>query len=121
MNRRSTIFKIALSVLGLACLGLIATLPGASVQAGDIDGKAVFEGAKCSMCHAVPSQGIEAKVKSAAMLGPAIDNLSVDPEWLAKYLKKEESKDGKEHKKAFSGSDEELKAMVSWMLEQKSE
>ena len=36
-------------------------------------------------------------------------------------MKREIDKDGKEHKKEFKGSDEELQALVDWLLEQKAE
>jgi cytochrome c5 len=120
MNRRFA--TVVLGLCGLFALGLIAALHGPAVQAaGDLDGKTVFMEKKCNMCHAVPSQGIEAKIKSEAMKGPDVANLEADPDWIAKYLRQEEQKDGKDHKKGFEGTDEELKALVAWLLEQKAE
>jgi cytochrome c5 len=86
------------------------------------DGKGVFEAQKCNLCHAVSSAGIEAKTKSEKLKGPDLVNLAKDfeAEWIAKYLlKKAADKEGKSHEKPFKGSDEELQALVDWLLEQK--
>jgi cytochrome c551/c552 len=100
---------------------VIGTLAGvAAVRADDApDGKAIFLAQKCDMCHAVSTAGIEAKVKSAAMQGPDLVDLDLQADWMTKYLKKEVDKDGKAHKKAFSGSDEELRTLIDWLLAQK--
>ncbi len=45
----------------------------------------------------------------------------LDPEWLAKYLKKQEKRDGKDHKKEYKGSDDDLETLISWLREQKAE
>jgi cytochrome c5 len=86
------------------------------------DGKAVFLAQKCEMCHGVSTAGIEAKTKSAAMAGPDLVDLAPerDAAWISQYLKKEVQLEGKDHKKAFSGTDEELKALVDWLLAQKT-
>ena len=84
------------------------------------DGKEVFVAAKCSMCHAVSSAGIEAKMKGSSA-GPDLKGISAErsAEWIAAYLKKEEKIDGKDHKAAFKGTDEEMKAVIDWLMEQK--
>jgi len=57
------------------------------------------------------------------MKGPDLVTLAdkYESDWIIKYLKKEAKKDGKSHKKQFTGSDEELKALVDWLLKQKNE
>ncbi|MBL7128153.1 MAG: cytochrome c [Ignavibacteria bacterium] len=87
------------------------------------DGKQIFEDEKCNLCHSVSTVGIEAKTKKEAFKGPDLVNLadSFEADWIVKYLKKEADKDGKSHKKPFKGTDEELQALVDWLLEQKAE
>lgn len=84
------------------------------------DGKEAFLDAKCSMCHAVSSADIEAKMKGSSA-GRDLKGISSErsAEWMMKYLKKEETIDGKAHKAAFKGSDKEMKAIVDWLVEQK--
>jgi cytochrome c2 len=99
-----------------AAIALSATPAGATEAA---DGKAVFLAEKCNLCHSVSSAGIEATTKSEAMKGPDLSTTGPhDAAALAKYLKQEETKDGKKHKKAFKGSDEELQTLIAWLNEQ---
>ncbi len=90
---------------------------------GELDGKAIFLASKCNMCHSVPSVGIEAKVKSEKMKGPDISNATArfDADQLAKYMRKQLPLEGKDHKKEFKGTDEELEAIVGWLQQQKPE
>ncbi|HEX9734326.1 MAG TPA: cytochrome c [Thermoanaerobaculia bacterium] len=111
--------KLTLTVVLSLLLGL--AVAAAPLAAEESDGKAVFEAQKCNLCHAVPPAGIEATTKSDKLKGPDLVNLDSEAEWLAQYLKKEVDKDGKSHTKPFKGSDEELTALVDWLLEQKSE
>jgi mono/diheme cytochrome c family protein len=41
-----------------------------------------------------------------------------DPAFLTKFLKKAADKNGKKHIKPFTGSDEELAAVVAWLQKQ---
>ena len=84
-----------------------------------VDGKAIFLAQKCNMCHSVPPAGIEKTTKSEKMAGPDIVNLKTDAATLTKYLRKQADLNGKKHVKGFTGSDEELGALVAWMLAQK--
>lgn len=104
--------------LTLALLTLVALCVAAST---DGDGKAIFLAQKCNTCHAVSSAGIEAKTTSAKMKGPDLTGVGerYEREWIVKYVQKEVDKDGKSHSTAFKGSDEELEALVDWLLEQK--
>ena len=115
MKIRTTL-TMALTLLALGAIFLVAP-----VAAEEGDGKAVFEAQKCNLCHSVSSAGIEATTKSEKLKGPDLTGVGDrhDAEWIAKYLKKEVDMDGKKHTKPFSGSDEELKALVDWLLEQK--
>ena len=89
----------------------------------DPDGKEVFEDQKCNLCHDVSTVGIKAITKSEKLKGPDLVNLadSYEADWIVKYVKKEADKEGKTHTKPFKGTDEELQALVDWLLEQKAE
>ncbi len=117
--------KIRLSLLALPALALLMMAPGTgpdqAVMAGEGDaGKDVFLAQKCNMCHAVSSAGIEATVKSEKMLGPDLTGVldRHDAEWIAKYVRQESDVDGEKHKKKYSGSEEDLKAIMWWLGDQ---
>lgn len=100
----------------LAAFVLAVTVAPAAQGA---DGKEVFLANKCNLCHAVSSAGIEATTKSEAMKGPDLSaGEPHDPAFLTKYLKQEETLDGKKHKKGWSGSDEDLQTLIAWLNEQ---
>jgi mono/diheme cytochrome c family protein len=87
-----------------------------AADAKALDGKAIFQAQKCDTCHAVSSAQITATGKIKAP-----DLSKTEPReaaWLTKYLRKEEAKDNKKHLKAFTGSDEELGALVAWLQKQ---
>lgn len=108
-----------LSVL-LAVLMLAVLYSGpASGQPAKLDGKAIFLAQKCNMCHNVPTVGIERTMKSEKMAGPDLVNIKEDAGTLTKFLRKQADIKGKKHGKAFTGSDEELGAMVAWIQAQK--
>ena len=95
---------------------------GAPLVAAAEDGKAVFKAQKCNTCHDVSSAGIAAKTTSEKLKGPDLTGVGKrhDAGWIAKYLKKATTKDGKSHAVPFKGTDEELQALVDWLLEQKA-
>jgi len=98
---------------------MVATLValGAPANAAT-DGKEIFLGQKCNMCHAVSSAGITptGKIKAPDLTGLASKE---DAAWLGKFLKKEApDKKGKKHIKPFTGSDEDLTALVGWLQKQ---
>ncbi|HMB54152.1 MAG TPA: c-type cytochrome [Thermoanaerobaculia bacterium] len=108
---------VALTVSGPVYAGLAAADSG-----GSMDGKAIFLAEKCNTCHGVAAAGIEAKVKSEKMRGPDLDETlgEHDRGELVAFVRGEAEMDGKEHKKPFKGSDEELQVLVDWLLEQKA-
>lgn len=87
-------------------------------QAGKLDGKAIFLAQKCNLCHSVPTAAIEKTTKSEKMAGPDLVNVKEDAAFLAKYLRKQADHKGKKHGKAFTGSDEELGALIAWIQAQ---
>ena len=90
---------------------------GATANAAT-DGKEIFLGQKCNMCHAVSSAGITptGKIKAPDLTGLAAKE---DAAWLGKFLKKEAAdKKGKKHIKPFTGSAEDLTTLVGWLQKQ---
>lgn len=75
-------------------------------------GKEIFTANKCGTCHSVESQGITKKGK-----GPDLSQLSdtVKSDWIAKFLKKQETLKGKSHPLTFKGSDSDLKTVSAWI------
>jgi mono/diheme cytochrome c family protein len=102
---------------GVLTLATLVALGGAA-NAAAADGKEIFLGQKCNMCHAVSSAGITptGKIKAPDLTGLAAKE---DAAWLGKFLKKEEAdKKGKKHIKPFTGSAEDLNTLVAWLQKQ---
>lgn len=78
------------------------------------EGKKLFVEYKCNMCHTVKSVGIESK-KSDAHDIVQLDNEKNTEFWL-NYLMKKEKLNGKDHKTAFKGGEEDLRKLVDWMM-----
>ena len=113
----------AVAALGIVSLCLLAVSAMAEEE-GDLPaGHQAFVGLKCNMCHDVSTVGIESKSKSEKMYGGDLVGLAEawDAKGLAAYIAQQSEKDGKQHKKEFKGSDEELQVLVDWLLEQKAE
>ena len=81
------------------------------------DGKAVFLDKKCNKCHTVSSASIE---KTSKLKGPDLTTEAIkgDAKTLKAYLKKADAINGKKHGTAFTGTDEELDAVLAWVLQQ---
>jgi cytochrome c551/c552 len=96
----------------------LAALVALGATASAADGKEIFLGQKCNMCHAVSSAGITptGKIKAPDLTGLASKE---DPAFLGKFLKKEAAdKKGKKHIKPFTGSAEDLTTLVDWLQKQ---
>ncbi len=85
-----------------------------------LDGKQLFLSQKCSVCHTVSSAGIQATTKSAKMKGPDLTGVApkLDARLLNDYLRKKAEINGKKHGKEFTGSDEEIGALIAWLQKQ---
>jgi mono/diheme cytochrome c family protein len=96
------------------CVGLAFVAPTLAFAA---DGKAVFLDKKCNKCHSVSSASIE---KTSKLKGPDLttEALKGDAKTLKAYLKKQDAIGGKKHGTAFTGTDEELDSVVTWVLQQ---
>ena len=80
-------------------------------------GKEAFLENECNRCHAVESQGIEATSRSRRVRGPDLSKIGEkrDARWLARYLEKEVQADGRDHPMAWTGGDENLQAVATWL------
>lgn len=92
-------------------LGVAALLAGPALA----DGKGVFEAQKCTMCHTIQSQGIgqasaDSKKKDLSDVGARHDAA-----WISDYLQKKVEQNGAPHKKAWAGTDADLKEITSWL------
>ena len=110
----------------LLLLALLPALPGfrpgatAAAQAPKVlDGTQIFLAQKCNLCHSVSPAGIEATTKSDKMKGPDLVGESKrDAKLLNGYLRKTADINGKKHSKQFTGSDEEIGALIAWLQKQ---
>jgi mono/diheme cytochrome c family protein len=104
---------LTVAILLFGCAVSSTAAPAAST----LDGKKIFLDQKCNLCHAVSSAGIEptGKIKAPDLAGLAAKE---DAAWLGKFLRKEADHKGKKHLKPFTGSDEELGALIAWLQKQ---
>ena len=99
---------------------LLATSYSGEAQAQKVlDGKQIFLAQKCNLCHSVSPAGIEATTKSEKMKGPDLVGESKrDAKLLNDYLRKKAVINAKKHVKEFTGSDEEIGALIAWLQKQ---
>ena len=97
---------------------LLAVLAAAPEAAGAADAKELFEASKCVKCHSIESQGVAAKPKEGDE--DDVHDLSKvgtehTAEWIQKFLRKQETLEGKKHKQKFRGSDADLETLATWL------
>ena len=94
-----------------------AALPASARAAEQLDGKKIFLAQKCETCHAVSSAEIKmtGKIKGPDLAGAASKR---DATVLSGYLRRNADLNGKKHVKPFTGSDEELGALIAWLQKQ---
>jgi len=102
---------LAVSILLLA-LAVVWTPAAANAQ----DGKAAFLENRCNVCHTVESQQIEKTSKMAGTDLSNAGNMVESAEWLKGYLLKENEVESGKHRKTWSGSDEQLEAIIGWLM-----
>ncbi len=98
----------------LPLIGLVVLLAPATADAQD--GKAAFLENKCNVCHTIESQEVE---KTSKMAGPDLSdsgNSVESAEWLKGFLLKENESEAGKHKKTWNGSDEQLDAIIGWVM-----
>ena len=114
---------LALSIpLALALIALFAVLAAAppgvyAAEAKTLDGKQIFLAQKCNLCHSVSSAGI---TQTSKMKAPDLTGLAskLDAQKLNDFLRKKTDIGGKKHPKEFTGSDEEIGALIAWLQKQ---
>jgi len=111
----SWMFGAAVLVVGL--------VGAATAQEKAPSGKELFTKYKCTMCHSVKAEGIEAKKAPGEAEGSVqiVDLSDVgskveSAQWIQDYLLKKAEKDGKKHKVLFKGTAEELKTLAEWLF-----
>lgn len=113
---------IILATMALVGMGLVAS--GEEAEQVASSGKEVFLAQKCNLCHSIEALGIEkrSKSESAATQGSDLSTIGDQhtAEWIASYLKKEETLNDKEHKKSFRGEAADLQALVEWLGKMKA-
>lgn len=107
MNKPAFIFV----ALGFAVVTIAAFAAPESTDAG----KAVFKNEKCGLCHSVKSQGLEHTLKTSK--AKDLSNVGAEREgaWIEKWLKHEETIDGKKHEKIWKASDEDRALLIQWL------
>jgi cytochrome c5 len=115
MMNRWNLFLIILVIAAVIGISLTA--------AGELDGKRLFHSNKCSMCHSVSSANIKAKITTGKSAGGDLTDVSKKHKgnWILNFLRGEETLNDQPHLQKFKGTDEELQALVDWLLEQKAE
>jgi len=108
------------TVLAVAFVAVLTTgAPREAAAQAKLDGKQIFLAQKCNVCHTVSSASIQATMKSSK--APDLTNLAAkqDAKVLNDYLRKKGTLNSKKHAKEFTGSDEELGALLAWLQAQK--
>lgn len=116
--------RIALPLLSASALVLAAT----AASAAPPDAKTTFTTMKCNNCHSVQSAGIEAVPDPEAEgdeEAPKPKDLSDvgskhDAKWIKDWLSKKAEKDGKTHRKKFTGTGAEMEALATWLAGMKT-
>jgi mono/diheme cytochrome c family protein len=109
---------VLLALAGTVTVAIAPTIPAPRAGAAEpLDGKAVFMAQKCNLCHGVEAEGIASKATSEKTKGPDLSSVGLerDAAWIEKFLRREEKIDGKVHKKETKATDQELKALASWL------
>ncbi len=111
--KMKTLKKIlALSIIAGLMFGLTASLQAEGTAK---DGKTIFADSKCSNCHSIDSQKIEAKKKTDKTVDLSKAGEKNDSAFITKYLKKDEVLNGKKHPVAFKGEDADLETLTKWL------
>ena len=117
--KQTVVFALSTVLTGLL---LAASYSGPAAAEGPkvLDGKQIFLAQKCNLCHTVSSAGIQATVKSEKMKGPDLTGLTpkMEARLINDYLRKKAEINGKKHGKEFTGTDEEIGALIAWLQKQ---
>jgi len=122
--KQGSVWILTPAMLAFTLFLISSMAPVASAAGGEESapkGQVLFEQYKCNLCHSVSTADIEAKAKSEKMRGPDLVGVVADKgaEWTTKFIKREVKLDDQEHKKDYTGSDDDLKSIVDWLGQQK--
>jgi cbb3-type cytochrome oxidase cytochrome c subunit len=106
-------------VLFISAIVALFAIAFSFAQDQGLDGKQIFVDSKCSNCHTVTSKEITSKKDDATDLSNA-GSLG-DASLMKSYLLKESKINDQEHKIKFKGTEEEMNALVNWLLTLKTE
>lgn len=109
-----------ITMIGLAVLAAMSIASLAAAQDENaVDEKKLFTDKKCNVCHSIEAVGIKKKPNQKP---PDLSTVGSEKtaEFLVKYLKKQETIEGRKHMGTFKGSDEELEALTKWLGSLKS-
>jgi len=119
----SFIGLVTAPVVALVLLAAPAAMSASSTDGPNMaaDGKALFLANKCDACHSVTAKSVECA--KPAHFEKDLSAVTDDAAFVKKFLKKEvtkkETKDGVDkevkHKKMWSGSEEDLDAILAWL------
>ncbi|MBI2565947.1 MAG: c-type cytochrome [Candidatus Schekmanbacteria bacterium] len=136
MKRIVSILGLGSGAAALLALALMASgLPTPSTASADDQAAAkLFQDKKCNRCHTVKVAGIakmeaegedkevdleeKKKVEPPDLSGVGVKR---DADYLTQWMQRRVANDdGRKHKKKFTGKDDELATLVSWMVTLKS-
>ncbi len=123
--KRTAIVLFAVVVLAALAWAQTAQAPAEKPEAKQpaaatgktLDGKQIFMAQGCTGCHSVSGAGITAKTKTGPDLSQVLAS-EPDDKKISAFLRREGEINGKKHMKAFTGTDEELGAVLAWLREQ---
>ena len=121
--KKLALFAITLvTPLLLVALTISSAAYAGPAAGGSLNGKTIFLAQKCNLCHSVSSAGIEAKMHGS-MAGPDLTGVGErhEAKLIEEFVTQQTEIDGQKHKKKFTGSDEELAALVDWLSAQKAQ
>ncbi|MFN7973062.1 MAG: c-type cytochrome [Acidobacteriota bacterium] len=107
----------------------LVALPFLWASSARADGKEVFTKYKCAACHSVTSQGITKQKDDAAAAEepgdagskpvepPDLSKVGAtrDAAWIKDWITKKNDIDGRKHKKRWTGKDDELGELATWL------
>ncbi len=108
MMYRNIFWSLAAGVMGVLLFGITGF---AQDQASQVEeGKKVFNEMKCSMCHKVDGVG--------GKIGPELSGVGSrkDAEWIKGFLKDPKSVSPDTKQPPFKGTDEQLGALVAYLM-----
>jgi mono/diheme cytochrome c family protein len=126
--------KLLIIALAVSVFCVLLAAPALADEAKKADvkkpvmpaGQKVFTESKCQMCHTVYTAGVgeppaedakqEDEEETAGPPDLSLTGAGKTAEWMSLFLQKKETLHDKKHMKMFKGSDEELTALVDWLL-----